>query len=402
VGAGAFAASVVLAPSLARQGRPGRRANFPQFSWRTVPSAADVGNSARAWNADETRFYSHHFSILSIEKGHGIVPSTPAGERWSEPPFLDQAARLKRSHRPTTVFFYWNALDHYPLYQANATFRPEWHRLPPGCATPLDRPDCFPNHYILDDPALRRWWVDVATGVVADHNVDGIFVDTIATARQHSSPGSAEALMADLRASLDQIHGRRRLILFNIGAAAAFDERGRMDPLLEIADGYYREDFDRPEPTADQTPQTRLRHLSEVPLAAAAGKIVILKGWPRFSFLLPSTATTAYATRVARARADITFPLAAFLCAAERYTYFHYSWGYADNEANPQAPGAGTVLTTTVDSGVVDQQWYPELLRPLGPPRGEAVINGFELSRRFDHARVWCDLASRDATVDWC
>jgi hypothetical protein len=44
---------------------------------------------------------------------------------------------------------------------------------------------------------------------------------------------------------------------------------------------------------------------------------------------------------------------------------------------------------------------YPELERPLGPPRGEAVWQGLTATREFAHAVVRVDLATKQARIDW-
>lgn len=240
--------------------------------------------------------------------------------------------------------------------------------------------------------------------MASEPNVDGVFVDTLATARL-SFPTGAPALLDALRTALNHIRGRHRLILFNIGASNMFDDNGQMDPLLRVADGAFNEDFDRPD-AGTTSPDKRKRQLLEMWAAARAGKIVVLKGWPRFTFLWEYARTATYAEKVARTRAEITFPLAGFLVAAQRLTYFHYSWGYnmADPIPNQQGqipPDAGAIIETSQNSGIVDRTWYPELLRPLGPPLGLPNVDGYVCTRRFVHADVWADLRTREARIDW-
>ena len=81
------------------------------------------------------------------------------------------------------------------------------------------------------------------------------------------------------------------------------------------------------------------------------------------------------------ARDKITFSLACFLVAAERYSYFCYSWGYREQHGS-----------------LVD---YPELRKPLGPPKGVAARNGWIYTRSFKHADVRVDLSKRTARIEW-
>jgi hypothetical protein len=99
--------------------------------------------------------------------------------------------------------------------------------------------------------------------------------------------------------------------------------------------------------------------------AGREGKIVIVKGWPGFSWM---DARRDNATEKLReARSAIKFPLACFLIAAEKYSYFCYSWGYHHN-----------------DGGLA---WYPEYDKPLGPPRGPARRDGWIYTRQFERAK---------------
>ena len=81
------------------------------------------------------------------------------------------------------------------------------------------------------------------------------------------------------------------------------------------------------------------------------------------------------------ARNDITFPLACVLTGAQPNCYFCYTWGW-----NPE-------------EGSLD--WYPEFDQPLGPPRGDAVQEGWTFQRGFQHATVFVDLETRTAKIDW-
>lgn len=81
------------------------------------------------------------------------------------------------------------------------------------------------------------------------------------------------------------------------------------------------------------------------------------------------------------AREDVTFPLACFLVGAGLNCYFCYSWGW------------------TAQEGSLD--WYPEFDKPLGPPKGPAIQEGWTFRREFENAAVFVDLARRTSKIDW-
>ncbi len=78
---------------------------------------------------------------------------------------------------------------------------------------------------------------------------------------------------------------------------------------------------------------------------------------------------------------ELEFSLAAFLVAAREYAYFGYSWGWDHSQ--------GWML------------WFPELDRPLGPPKGDARRKGWVYTREFAHARVRVDLEDETADIQW-
>jgi hypothetical protein len=113
--------------------------------------------------------------------------------------------------------------------------------------------------------------------------------------------------------------------------------------------------------------------------AGRRGRILLIKGWPGFSWQNPFS--TSYEANSAAAQRAIQFPIACFLIAAEPYSYFVYSWGYEDNE--------GTFIP------------YPEFDKSLGPPKGPAVRDGWIYTREFQHVRVEVNLDFQQARIDW-
>lgn len=90
---------------------------------------------------------------------------------------------------------------------------------------------------------------------------------------------------------------------------------------------------------------------------------------------------------------SLEFSLAAFLVAAGEYQYFVY--GPANSWRLRNDAGRDFLL-------------FEEYKKRLGAPRGLAVRDGgshseggTQFTRKFEHAQVWCDVATRKANITW-
>ena len=122
-----------------------------------------------------------------------------------------------------------------------------------------------------------------------------------------------------------------------------------------------------------------LRDILEMQKAGKSGKIVVFKAWPGFAWIDKEIMKKSLKEKVKIAKENITFPLAAFLAGAQENSYFIYNWGYR------------------MEMGCLE--WYPEFNRPLGKPLGDAIINGWELTREFEHISVSINLETREALI---
>ena len=77
------------------------------------------------------------------------------------------------------------------------------------------------------------------------------------------------------------------------------------------------------------------------------------------------------------------YQLAIYLTCAEKYSYFYLKDGYDAKKSN-------TWLTRRADYD-----------RPLGPPRGPAIRNGYTYTREFEHASVQLDIENETASIVW-
>ena len=77
------------------------------------------------------------------------------------------------------------------------------------------------------------------------------------------------------------------------------------------------------------------------------------------------------------------YQLAIFLTCAEKYSYFYLKDGY-------DAKRSKTWLTRRADYD-----------RPLGPPKGPALRDGYTYTREFAHASVQLDIENETANIVW-
>lgn len=347
---------------------------MPTFSWDHVPVYAHVGKRADDFTAEELDFLAKHFDFITIEKDQasGKHGSTEAG-------FTVAAREIKARNPNAKVLFYWNAsLDTSSGrgdYQAMQTFPVDGY-LKNGEGKPVMRRKTVPN-YDLTRQDVRDWWSDAAAKAVREYGADGIFADAMG---QDKAKGMSDeqftALVAERVALLDETRrkiGPDKLLVYN----------GLMkdDPkkLLQFADGAMIERFGHFDTGSSKE---HIAAFFEATHAAAQdGKIVLLKGWPGFSYREPEVNKTPHDELVRLAKERITFSLACFLVAAEPNCYFCYTWGYREKH------------------GTFD--WYPEFDKPLGPPQGEAKTDGWKYRREFAHASVSVNLETKTARIDW-
>ncbi len=362
------------------------RSPYPAFTWDRVPVAAHLGKPSGHFTEQEAQFLATHFPIVTIEKTQSM--RTPAkGERA-----IYRAARLiKRFNPKTKVLFYWNGFLAYPMYDAHKTFiqHPEW-ALNDRQGKPVLIRKRVPA-YDLSNRDVRTWWADVARKATADSSCDGVFVDALPKIGMLADQNrrvwgsekydSVEAGLHGMLAATRQQIGPDKLLIYNglRGNLEKWPDGGAR--YLRFADGAMVEHFGWHSGRDSEgriKPSQMEADIKLIREAGLAGKIVIVKGWPNLN-ALPKTSN--HETKARLARESLTFPLAAFLIAAEEHAYFAYSWGYHDTD--------GWL------------EWYPEFDRPLGSPKGPARREGWEYRREFEHASVWVDIEHEKADILW-
>jgi hypothetical protein len=357
---------------------------FPEFSWKNVPSGIHVGKYTGDFTPSEASFLGAHSPIVILAAETGVSSNLPADQHFVEVGYYNNARILKAANPGMKVLYYWawhgGGYRNFQAY-SQPDYNPAWLR-PQGPAGHLQ--------HDVTNPQFRAWWARAAANIANHPDLDGVFVDGVGVVYVPEESDMLSQLRQNLNASPDP-----KILLMNVNQNGRITAPpGAAQSKFEIVDGEMIEHYGAFESATPEIMRASLMHVIQL---GKAQKIVFFKGWPGFTFQDARTKTMSYAEKVATARHNIVFPLASYLVAADRYCYFQYSWDYNNI-------GGSYVLeseTAPPSQQMVDPTWYPELLRPLGVPHGDATIQGYHFSRTFDHAQVEVDLTNRQASINW-
>ncbi|MFI3330633.1 MAG: putative glycoside hydrolase [Rikenellaceae bacterium] len=354
------------------------QSGFPEFSWDSLPVALHFSKDTD-FTEDELQFMSR-FPLVCFEKHQGIRDHGNVRDGA-----YAASKALKELNPKAKVLFYWNArIDNGRSYfghnMLDNKHKVEWAQRDTLGKFILTRGT--QRNYEPAIPEFRDWWVSVPAEALETGVMDGVFIDAI---QQHiNKPGKrlGEKNMAaslagveDMLTKLSATVGKERILIFN-----------NFNPGNDLETGYskyanggmiehycYRD---------TDTPDFNVKQIETVQRAAREGRVMMVKCWPRYYFRKPGPMKGKTQEQiVADVREDIVFPLACYLVAAGKYSYFLYSWGWRDFHG------------IFVD--------YPEYHKPLGEPYGEAKKDGYIFTRSFKYADVWVDVENRKAKIDW-
>jgi hypothetical protein len=356
-----------------------RSAHYPAFSWDKVPVCFHFGKTGSLMTADEAKFVTSHSGFICLEKGHatGQFGTTEKGIEM-------EARQLKKLNPAMKVIFYWNTFLDYPMYEAHEVYEkhPEW-----WLKTVSGEPDLKNKsikRYDLSNPQVRNWWTDVAQKAVRKGSSDGVFLDafpqvTAAANIKIWGKEKYDAIQQGLKDIVRETRGKigdDKLILYNGIRSTPQVNIGYDFP--EHTDAVMIEHFGN---FSSGSKESMLRDIQEMMRAGKQGKIVVFKAWPGYSWIDEDFMKLPLEEKREIAVKNLTFPLAAFLAGAQKYSYFIYNWGYR------------------IDHGCLE--WYPELDKKLGEPLADATQAGWVLQREFKHASVWVNLETKEAKINW-
>jgi hypothetical protein len=367
-----------IQPSVA-QNKSDRSNSYPEFSWETVPVAFHFGKSSGLMNKQEAKFVAEHANFICLEKRHGVgqLGSTEKGIEM-------EAQQLKKLNPNMKVIFYWNTFLDYSMYEAHAVYEkhPEWWLK--TLSDDLDLKGGKMKRYDLSNPDFRNWWTDVAQKAVIEGSCDGVFMDAfpqVASIANKDLWGDEkyDAIQQGLKDIIKETRqkiGENNLIVYNGIRSTPQMKIGNEFP--EHTDAVMIEHFGH---FNSSSKECMLKDIREMETAGKNGKIVVLKGWPGFTFIDREAMNKPLEEKREIAKKNITFSLAAFLVGAQENCYFVYNWGYR------------------IDNGCLE--WYPELDKKLGKPLEDAKQTNWTLTRNFKHASVWVNLETRKSEIIW-
>jgi len=360
--------------------------HYPAFSWDTVPLYVHIRKDTAF--TDEEIKYLATFPLITFEKatGHTDSGSVEAGT-------LKAARAVKAINPATKILYYRNVIVHYGGYAANASLKD----IPGAFLVGRDGNDKLIRNrlqaYDLSNKALRDWWIDAVEDVCSDPSVDGVFLDGVVKVLEPVflkgviTPEKKAAELAGYVAMIEDTRkmlGPQKLMLANI-LRARFSDSGLS--YIKALDGSYIEGFEGAVRMSRK--DYVAQGIRDFQKAARQGFIVAYTcGLGRN--LQDADEAPRSAGRngdPVRQSGDVQsrfdYQLAIFLVCAEKYSYFDLKDGY-------DAKKSKTWLTRRADYD-----------RPLGPPKGPALRNGYTYTREFTHASVQLDIESETGSIVW-
>ena len=359
---------------------------MPAFSWDRVPLYVHIRKDT-AFTDEEIRYLAT-FPLITFEKatGHTDFGSVEAGT-------LKAARAVKAVNPATKILYYRNVIVHYGGYAANESLRD----IPGAFLVGRDGNDNLIRNrlqaYDLSNKALRDWWVDAAKKVCTDPAIDGIFLDGVVKVLEPAFLRGAigeEKKAAELAGYVRLVEetrkmlGPQKLMLANI-LRARFSDSGLS--YIKALDGSYIEGFEGA--VGMSRKDYVAQGIRDFQKAARQGFIVAYTCGLGRNLQDADEAPNSAAGNNNRARrggdaqSRFDYQLAIFLICAEKYSYFDLKDGY-------DAKRSKTWLTRRADDD-----------RPLGPPKGPAVRDGYTYTREFAHASVQLDIENETANIVW-
>ena len=390
VGNTLFAQTTELEPSSTS---PDAALRLPEFSWDTLPLYIHIRKCEKF--TDEELQYLAGFPLITLEKttGSGTYGSTDAGS-------IEAAKAIKQINPNAKVLFYRNVFVHYSTYSFDDQLDniPDWYLTTKQGDVRVVRNKS--RGYDTSNEAVREWWVDNAAEVCRSPHIDGLFLDgNIKSLSSYLKPqlprGKKQETIEgyhDMMTATRKAIGPEKLMVANI-VRARFPQSGL--EYLDYFDGSYLELFTTPAGTKLSKKDYIAKGIAAVQTAARNGKIIAMTlGVGDGGASDDVDETHGRVDDLSEISQDkLQYQLALFLVCAEKYSYLFLNDGYC-------VDSKGKGKKKVCQSGL----WLkslPEYERPLGPPAGPAVREGYIYTRDFEHASVWLDIENGQGKVTW-
>lgn len=363
--------------------------NYPEFSWDVVPVCQHLNNPDDHFTEAEAEIIAKS-SLICIEIQHArgaykenyLIKNTSIA-----------AQQIKKYNPNTKVLFYWHSTKDLGRYYQETQFitdengRMGWVLEDVNGNIQQASSDPYEYTFDMSNSQVSSWWSNFVLQSIIETGIDGVFADGIGGYYADSNLttfGDQKAYdlwesFIDALTFIKKYRDNNKLTIVN----GYVDESSWNGDILPHTEGVMIEHFCA---LSGYEKDSIVTDIGKIQKCGQEGKIIIVKGWPRFTFLdVDDSESEYYKNNYNQAEyeqmcyEDITFPLACFLVAAGDYAYFHYGWGYSNT--------SGNLLP------------YPEFDMALGKPLAAAQQSGYIFTREFEHLTVWVDVESRVASI---
>ena len=357
-------------------------AHLPAFSWDTVSRALSMHKPTPWTDEDYARIARHDFLQTDVNEKA-----------------LAMAAEVKKFNPSLIIVGYKNLVLHVQT-TADPLFRdhPNWFLYSRGKPELNGSGKTKRPMYDLRKAEVREYWIQDVERILNMPIFDGIFFDAYAKVVDYTpvKRATGQDPPTDFIAAYHQMMDEHLKRSGNCGKIRignflrADKEACAIPEVMKYLDGSYLEWFDHHgtlPPQIHSYEEYLAAGIQAVQQVAQAGKLIVLHLEAADDKDIKVTADGAdpAAPDASSIRyKNFEYKLAIFLICAERYSYFQYQGAYkATEDFQAWAPD------------------FPEFKKPLGPPKGPAVKNGFTYTREFQYASVWLDLTKRQGRITW-
>ena len=364
--------------------------HLPKFSWDRVPLYMHI-RKARKFSKDEIKYLAT-FPLVTFEKttGSQTFKSTEDGT-------LAAAKAVKKINPSTKILYYRNVIMNWPTYKVNAEFDkiPGAFLVGKNGKTKLNFGKT--DSYDLTNPQVREVWVGNVKQMCADPAIDGVFFDAVCKAmgptylakdigeeKKAALVEGYKTMMTETRQAI----GPDKIMLANVLRVGTPDNG--LEAIKQF-DGSYLERIEEAR-TGDkaakrnylaqgiETFQKAAREGYMIAMTLPLGEINTEAGEGDVENMdeisKPVGENEDYNKR-------FNYILSLFLICAEKHSYFLAKDGY------------------NADKSKVWMKRPAEFDRPLGPPKGPAVQDGYIYTREFAHAKVRLDIDNQVGEIEW-
>jgi len=345
---------------------------------------------ATNFTEDEIKYLAT-FPLVTFEKttGSQTFQSTEDGT-------LAAAKAVKEINPSTKILYYRNVIVHWNTYKANAEIEKIPGAFLVGSNGKTNLVRGMNEAYDLTNPQVREWWIRHAKQMCADPLIDGLFLDAIDKVLKNSylkrdiGEKKKAALVEGYKTMMTETRqaiGPDKIMLANVLRVGIPDSG--LEAIKQF-DGSYIENF---EGTGDK--EAKKKYL--------ATGIEAFQKAAREGFMIAFTAgLSEMKTEDGELNPEnmdeirkglgknedyskrFNYLLAMFLVCAEKHSYFLAHDSYVASKKNK-----------------VWMKRPAEFDRPLGPPKGPAVQDGYIYTREFAHAKVRLDIENEVGQIEW-